>query len=123
LRRELTNAEQHLWQHLRAVQLGAKFRRQFSVDAYVIDFYAPRYKLAVEVDGDSHYTDSGVNHDEERTRHLEKFGIEVLRFTNPDVLHNIEGVVAVIEEALVRGKPPPNPLLGKEGGPEKKERG
>lgn len=56
LRSDASAAEKKLWQRLRAGQLGAKFRRQYSVDAYVLDFYAPRSKLAVEVDGDSHFT-------------------------------------------------------------------
>jgi len=99
LRRTSTPAEQKLWRHLRADQLGTKFRRQFSVDAYVLDFYAPQWKLAVEVDGGSHFSDAGEAHDRERTEHLARFGIKVLRFTNTDVMSNLDGVLRVIEQA------------------------
>ena len=82
LRRAATDAEQRLWQHLRGKQLGMTFRRQYSVDAYVLDFSAPRSKLAIEVDGDSHFTAEAMAYDRERTADLQRFGIEVLRFTN-----------------------------------------
>jgi very-short-patch-repair endonuclease len=84
------------------MQLGAKFRRQYSVDDYVLDFYAPRVKLAVEVDGDSHFGKAGMAHDRERTAHLQSFGIEVLRFTNLEIRENLDGVLARIDEVLQR---------------------
>jgi very-short-patch-repair endonuclease len=102
LRSNASNAEQRLWQHLSAKQLGAKFRRQYSVDAYVLDFYAPRSKLAIEVDGDSHFTADAVQYDEERTAYIKQFGIEVLRFTNLEIFENIEGVLDNIEAAVKR---------------------
>ncbi len=113
LRRNASDAEQRLWQRLRGKQLGTKFRRQYSVDAYVLDFYAPRAKLAVEVDGDSHFTAGAIRYDRERTTHLNRFGIEVLRFTNLDVVDNIEGVLSTIEAAVKRRSstsPLPPPL-------------
>src|SRR5262249_45029120 len=82
LRRNASQAEQRLWEHLRGNQLGIKFRRQYSVDAYVLDFYAPHAKLAIEVDGDSHFTGTAPQYDHERTNYLNSFGIDVLRFTN-----------------------------------------
>jgi very-short-patch-repair endonuclease len=54
LRSSATEAEKKLWQCVKAKQLGVKFRRQYSVDAYVLDFYSPQSKLAIEIDGDSH---------------------------------------------------------------------
>jgi very-short-patch-repair endonuclease len=102
LRRQPTNAEQRLWSRLRAKQLGVTFRRQYSVDAYVLDFYAPRAKLAIEVDGSSHLEPRGIQHDEKRTTHLNAFGIEVVRFTNLDVLQNLDGVIEVISESVRR---------------------
>jgi very-short-patch-repair endonuclease len=101
LRNNATPAEQRLWSVLRGGQLGVKFRRQYSVDAFVVDFYAPVYKLAIEVDGDSHYEDGAREYDCERTAHLEGYGIRVLRFTNADVFENLDGVVAAIAAALV----------------------
>ena len=102
LRRNASDAEQRLWQYLRGKQLGTKFRRQYSVDAYILDFYAPRSKLAIEVDGDSHFTAAAIQYDRERTMYLNRFGIEVLRFTNLDIVDNIEGVLSTIEAAVKR---------------------
>ena len=102
LRRNASAAEQTLWQHLRRTQLGTRFRRQYGVDGYALDFYAPRAKLAIEVDGDSHFTASGREYDHLRTTYLRAFGIEVLRFTNMDILQNIEGVLTTIEAAVKR---------------------
>jgi very-short-patch-repair endonuclease len=115
LRRNAPEAEQRLWQHLRGKQLGVKFRRQYSVDAYVLDFYAPQSKLAVEVDGDSHFRPAATVYDEERTGHLNRFGIEVVRFTNAEIAENIEAVLAAIGEALKRRpttSPSPPPSKG-----------
>jgi very-short-patch-repair endonuclease len=102
LRNNATDPERRLWQHLRGKQLGTKFRRQYSVDAYVLDFYAPRSKLAIEVDGDSHFTPKAREYDQERTTHLNRFGIAVLRFTNLEIVENIEGVLDTIEAAVKR---------------------
>lgn len=102
LRTNATAAERRLWQHLRGKQLGVEFRRQYSVDAYVLDFYAPRAKLALEVDGDSHLRAAATGYDQERTTDLNRFGIEVVRFTNGEIFENIEGVLDAIEVALER---------------------
>ena len=104
LRRNLTDAEQRLWRYLRNQQLGIKCRRQYSVDGYVVDFYAPRAKLAIEVDGDSHFTPQALEYDQRRTDALGRFGIEVLRFTNADIFENIDGVWETIFAALHRRK-------------------
>ena len=102
LRNDASEAERKLWRYIRSKQVGVKFRRQYSVDAYVIDFYAPCCKLAVEIDGDPHFTPQGVQHDRERTAHLARFGIEVIRFTNSEVFENIEAVVEAITQAVGR---------------------
>ncbi len=102
LRSAATAAEKKLWQHLKAKQSGAKFRRQYSVDAYVLDFYAPYPKLAIEIDGDSHFTPEAIAYDRERTAYLEAFGIEVMRFTNLEIVENIEGVLEKIAAAVKR---------------------
>jgi len=104
LRNNATDVEQRLWQFLKSKQVGAKFRRQYSVDAYVLDFFAPRSKLAIEVDGDSHFTADAMQYDSGRTAYFEQFGIEVLRFTNLEIFENIEGVLEVIQAAVKRRK-------------------
>ena len=77
-----------------------KFRRQYGVDSYVLDFYAPACKLAVEIDGDSHFTEEATRHDEKRSRRLKEFGIAVIRFTNTEVANHVESVLESIKTAV-----------------------
>jgi very-short-patch-repair endonuclease len=78
---------------LQQSQLGGwKFRRQHSVGPYILDFYCPSVRLAIELDGDSHFTDEGLAYDRERTAYLNALRIRVLRFFNSDVHANVAGV-------------------------------
>ena len=82
LRRNMPEAEVILWSKLRGRQLcNVKFRRQYSVGPYFLDFYSPQLKFAIELDGDSHYTRKARKHDRERDEYLEGFGIKILRST------------------------------------------
>jgi very-short-patch-repair endonuclease len=106
LRTGATTPERILWARLRRRQLhGFKFRRQHPFGDYVLDFYCPERKLAVEVDGDSHYLERGPSRDEGRNQMLARAGIRVLRFTNNQVKAELEGVVEAIIAGL--GAPPP----------------
>jgi very-short-patch-repair endonuclease len=96
----MTNAEKHLWQHIRLQQLGVKFRRQHPVDSYILDFACVDLKLGLELDGGQHM-DAKVK-DDERTDWLNVQGWKVLRFWNNDVLLNIEGVLEEIDDALLK---------------------
>jgi len=101
LRRNMPQTEIQLWSKLRGTGLkGHKFRRQYSVKNYVLDFYCPKQKLAIEIDGDSHFTDGAEEYDRERQTVIESYGITFLRFTNAEVSENIEGVVMRIMEHL-----------------------
>ena len=83
LRNNLTPAEAVMWRILKGDKImGIRWRRQFSVGPYILDFYCPFLKLAIELDGYNHYTDSGYQHDSERDCYLSKLGIEVMRFEN-----------------------------------------
>ncbi len=77
----------------RRQMLGFKFRRQYSVDQYVIDFYCPELKLAIEVDSECHFTAPAREYDLRRQEHIETFGIRFLRVMNTDVLGNLHGVL------------------------------
>ena len=79
---------------------GYKFRRQHSVGAFVLDFYCPSEKLAVELDGDSHFTDNAIEYDRERTAYLNALNIKVLRFLNTDVYDNLNAVCERILEEI-----------------------
>ena len=91
--------------------LGYKFRRQYSVDNFVIDFYCPELRLAIEVDGDSHFTPRARIYDRERQNHIESFGIRFLRVMNEDVYENLDAVLDEIEATIQgikgRGSQPP----------------
>ena len=79
---------------------GKRFLRQYSVVEYILDFYCPRFKLAIEVDGNSHYTQDAQKHDKERQDYIETLGIHFLRFTNTDICENIDGVCQIIWEKV-----------------------
>ena len=98
LRNHLTAAEATLWKLLKGKQIaGLKFRRQHSVGAYVLDFYCPQIKLAIELDGEVHNRQQ--DYDERRTHFLyEVKGIEVIRFENRTVFENAERIIKEIED-------------------------
>src|SRR5262249_6717385 len=101
LRRNQTDAEKLLWYSLRHRQLcGLKFRRQYPVGSYVLDFYCHEYRLCIELDGDQHYESAGTQHDTQRQAFLASHGIHTLRFSNREVLQNLEGVLLQIVEAV-----------------------
>ncbi len=102
LRTHGTPAEAALWLRLRRVN-GLKFRRQFGVGPYVLDFYCPSVHLAVEVDGAVHGSPAQAAYDAERTRRLEGEGIRMIRFENRDVLAHPDEVVAAISKAATVG--------------------
>lgn len=87
---------------MRANQIkGHKFRRQFGIGAYIVDFYCPTVKLAIEIDGDSHFlSDKTVRQDNLRQKMIENLGIMVVRFTNTDVMTNLNQVVEKISSYL-----------------------
>lgn len=101
LRQNQTDAEKKLWNLLRNRQLAdVKFRRQYSIDVYILDFFAPEFRLGVEIDGGQHYEEKGSVKDETRSKKLSQYGIKTLRFSNLDVLNNIEGVYEVLEKFI-----------------------
>ncbi len=100
LRKNEPATERLLWSHLRNRQLlGLKFRRQYGVGNYVIDFYCTETKLGIEIDGNSHFENSVVIvKDKLRQEFIESLGITVYRFTNREVMENVEGVLEVISK-------------------------
>jgi very-short-patch-repair endonuclease len=90
LRQHMTDAEQCLWHCLRGKQLdGFRFRKQHPIARFVLDFYCPAAKLAIEIDGGQHNTAPGCASDAERTHYLKARGIRVLRFWNHEVIPQI----------------------------------
>ena len=95
LKRDETDAEKVLWRYLRAIRLfGIPFRRQTAIRGFIVDFYAPQYKKVVEVDGGVHRDQS--EYDRERTEILNQLGIDVIRFSNEQVMSDITTVLKTI---------------------------
>nr|WP_246525458.1 endonuclease domain-containing protein [Geomobilimonas luticola] len=107
LRNGATPAEKKLWSALQQNQLGYKFRRQHSAGYYILDFYCPSARLAIELDGDSHFTEEAIAYDKERTAFLNALNIRVIRFLNSDVFDNLEEVCNQILTELNTYHPQP----------------
>ncbi len=111
LRENTTDAERHLWAKIRMKQLkGYQFYRQKPIGDYIVDFFCPRAKLVIEVDGSHHLVGEMIEYDRIRDEYLSSFGLRVLRFTNLDVLAHIEKVVESIEEEIPEEIPLSPPL-------------
>ncbi len=105
LRKNQTDAERKLWIKLRDRRFeGIKFRRQYSVEKFILDFYCPKYKIGIEIDGGHHYEEKKKQRDELRTYELNKKGIEIIRFSDKEILTNIKEVFEVIYNAVKKRK-------------------
>jgi very-short-patch-repair endonuclease len=103
MRREQTQAERALWSMLRGRSLSRwKFRRQHPVAFFVLDFYCPELKLAIELDGQPHFETGSADADTARTAELETLGITLIRFENGDLLENSSIVLNRILDATKR---------------------
>jgi very-short-patch-repair endonuclease len=101
LRRNQTDAEKLLWSEIRNKQFyGMKFFRQYSMGPYIMDFYCPALKLAVELDGGQHNQPDNKQYDTFRTEYLKAHGIDMIRFCNHEVLTDIEGVLARMMDCI-----------------------
>jgi very-short-patch-repair endonuclease len=120
LRKNTTASEKIVWTYLRRKQiLNERFLRQFSVEYYVLDFYCPRLRLAIEIDGDSHFINQdAIDYDKERQANIENLGIEFLRFKNEDVFADNDTVINIITQKAkeVQKGNPPRPSLSKREG-------
>lgn len=98
LRNNATRAEIALWEKLKGKKLGIKFRRQYSFGTYVIDFYCAAIKLGIEIDGGIHNTQK--EKDDYRTRTLNQYGIRIIRFSNKEVMQDIDQVLSTINDVI-----------------------
>jgi len=106
LRENMTDAERHLWAKIRMKQVnGYQFYRQKPIGDYIVDFFCPKAKLVIELDGSHHLVGETMEYDRIRDDYLSSVGLRVLRFTNTDVLTNIEGVVENIENEIPLSPP------------------
>ncbi len=116
LRDNPSRAELILWSKIKNKQINdCKFRRQHSIGNFVVDFYCPKSKLVIEIDGDSHFASKKVEkYDKDRQKFIEGQEIELLRFTNNDIYNNLEGVLIEIASATS-----PSPSLERRGNKDK----
>ncbi len=101
MRSNQTDAERFLWEHLSKRQLrGLRFRRQHPVNYFIADFYCHQLKLIIEVDGGYHKLPQQYEYDVNRDEELTKFGLKILRFSNAQVLYDIENTLIQIEKEI-----------------------
>lgn len=106
LRKNLTPAEASFWKIVKNSRFeGRKFVRQHSVGNYILDFYCPSEKLAIELDGTRHYSGAGASDDRIRSEYLESNGIRVVRFQNREVFDETEWMLDVIRANFRFGPP------------------
>lgn len=119
LRKNVTDSERALWARLRNKQLlGVQFYRQKPIGEHIVDFYAPKAKLVVEVDGSQHMQGDNAQKDRSRDEYLASLGLMVLRFNSREVLEESDAVVEVICQIMTESlsaEIPPNPPLIKGG--------
>lgn len=104
LRVNQTESESLLWKRIKNKQLGYWFKRQVSFDHYVVDFYCPQIKLVIEIDGKSHIGKD--KYDKHRENYLEGFGVKIMKFSDQEVLENIDEVIKKIRLLLFQNSPP-----------------
>ncbi len=106
LRRDMTLAERILWNRLSDRKIfNVKFRRQHPVNIFIVDFYCHELKLVIEIDGEVHNDYESKEYDLGRTAVLNKFGIKVIRFSNEEVIYNIDTVITKIHKVITEFTP------------------
>ncbi|MEH2324473.1 MAG: endonuclease domain-containing protein [Nostoc sp.] len=101
LRQNITKAEKMIWDKIRDRQLeNCKFRRQYSVDKFVIDFYSSELKLAIEIHGESHFQEHAAEYNQAIQEFIESAGIKFIRFTNNHVYANLPAVLESIAQNI-----------------------
>ncbi len=112
LRRDSTKAENILWKELRKNQIGHRIVRQFSIAGYVIDFYCPKFRLGIELEGGIHQRKFNKIYDKYREEYLKSFGVKLIKISNEKVVKNVKEVIDRIKCELT-----PSPSLNqREGG-------
>jgi very-short-patch-repair endonuclease len=113
LRKQPIRSERILWNQIRNRRIGYKFRRQFGVGKYIVDFYCPKLRLVIEVDGATHSSKKEIEYDNKRQKYLESLELKVLRFRNIDIKENLDAVIdrilKVCEELNINNATSPCP--------------
>ena len=99
LRKNMTRHERHLWYDFLSTY-PVRFRRQVTIDRFIVDFYCASARLAIELDGSQHFSEEGMAYDAERSAVLQGYGVRVLRFSNSDIDRNFCDVCEAIDLAV-----------------------
>jgi very-short-patch-repair endonuclease len=114
LRANLTDAEMILWSRIRCKQLlNVQFYRQKAIGAFIVDFFAPKALLIIELDGSQHFKQIQQKHDVIRDEYLKKLNLNILRFDNHQIMYSLEAVLEKIYKTILErmeGKSPLPPL-------------
>lgn len=102
LRSNMTKSEVMIWLKLKNKKQGERFLRQFSINRYVVNFYCPNLKLAIEIDGDSHLLNESIEYDKIRQTEIETLGIKFLGFTNEQIKNKLTDVIDEINKEIVK---------------------
>jgi len=105
LRKNITDAEKKIW-HGFLKNLDCTVLRQKPLDNYIVDFYCPKHKLIIEIDGGIHTIAENMEYDEFRTKVLEGYGLRIVRFSNQDVLNEFATVCSEIRKLFESSRPP-----------------
>jgi very-short-patch-repair endonuclease len=101
LRCAQTAPEELFWQRVRQKQLGVKFRRQHGIGDYIVDFYCAECSLIIEIDGGSHFSSDGQEYDKERDAFLQSKGLTILRFTNRQIMNEMDNVLSELLKLFI----------------------
>jgi len=116
LRNQSTKSEIIFWQKIKNKQLGVKFRRQYNIGYFIVDFYCHELKLIIELDGSIHYEEEINEHDKIRQKVLENNGYIIIRYSNHKILDDIDSVVSNLKIAIqtlqLRQTPSPTDVVG-----------
>lgn len=102
LRKNMTVAEKIVWERLSNNQLGKRIRRQHPLHHYIADFYCHELKLVIEIDGGIHLLKENRSYDITRTTSLNEFGIQIIRFTNDQVINNVDQIIEEIKKKIIK---------------------
>jgi very-short-patch-repair endonuclease len=115
LRHNQTFAEKLLWQELRRKKLKVRFHRQYGVGPYILDFYCPQYKIAIELDGGQHKSEESIKYDKYRSDFMSALGIKTFRFWNSEVTNDLNKIITILNNELNKNSPSNPPLEFKRG--------
>ena len=114
----MTKSEVIFWSQIKNDSFGYRFRRQHGIGPYIVDFYCPKLKLAIEIDGSTHYEESVFKKDVIKQKYLESIGITVRRYNSEQVFNDLDNVLKDLENTcnlLATSATPPDPLLERGG--------